>query len=107
MSFVTPEIDYVWCSDYHDHPRSGLARHQGLLCWFDYRDDTNDFELKPLARLEKLRAIAQWRWFEICVGKHWSKPEGPTFQSRRGQWFWRRLANLYYGKEVFLPRRKP
>jgi hypothetical protein len=100
------DMNYVWHSDFHDGPLNGLARHDGRLCWFEYDFQADEFILTPLGGAAKIKAIARWRWFEICVGTHCSYPSGNVFTSRRGQWFWRELANLYYGKRVFKAPRK-
>lgn len=100
-------MDFVWHSDYYDGPINGIARHKGRLHWFERDFDTSDFVLTPLVGMTKLKTVLRWRWFEVCVGKHCSYPEGKVFTSRKGQWFWRELANLYYRKRVFkAPKKK-
>jgi hypothetical protein len=104
---VSPDtIEYVWHSGYYDGPITGLARFNDDIYWFEYDYQARNYALSPLRGLKKLRILARWKWFEICVGKHCSYPEGPAFTARRGQWFWRELANLYYRKRVFKAPRK-
>jgi len=99
-------FEMIWHSHYHDGPLTGLAHMHDRLCWFSYDHKTGKYDITPPRGFKKLKAIARKQWFEICVGKHCSYPPGKVFSSRKGQWFWRELANLYYGKRHFKARPK-
>ena len=118
------EMNFVWISNHYDVHWEGICRHEGKLCKFithdltDYQkmndecpycsDQTEDWnactcgpysdlvcDIIPLGLWEKIKWIWTWKFFEYCVGTHWTY----TGDSRKSKVFTMKrpfMFKLYY-----------
>lgn len=92
------DVTLLWATNVFDVPISGLCQYRGELCLFQRADP--DLQCVTLVHLGPLQRLA-WRckklWFEICVGRHCSRPstEFWIFKKVRRPRF---LKTIYYGR---------
>ena len=106
-------MDWLWISNHWDAHLEGLCRVQGRIMRFVMPPTWEGHEELPhmhvfrLALWEKIRWLARKRFFEICVGEHWTYPQrrnGHKFHLKRPKWFWQAVFKFYYF--CVRPRRK-
>lgn len=98
-------VQWVWISGHYDLHLDGLARHNGVLMrfetpqfyWCNRRRLSPVVRLWPLRRREKLTWLLRKKFFEVCVGHHWTYPQRARgYRRRKPLWLASLLFHFYY-----------
>lgn len=97
-------VEYRFISNYYDEPLHGTCYYQGVLYEFKRIDDEDNFDhwlkLFELNLFTRVYWKLKQKFFEICVGYHWSwypknhRTQG--FHIRNPKWLYKFLFKLYY-----------
>lgn len=97
------DLDFYFVQDHYDLHLSGIAYYNNVLYKFDtiYTDEKEIYSnLTELTFVGKIVWLYRKKLFEICVGKHWSKPFTEQFRYRSK--FHKFLFGVYYKLPKFL-----
>ena len=94
------DVKYRWVTSYYDMPLQGTCYYEDKLWRFQRSNKTDNMdeyyseilELYPLTILQQLKWKLKQKWFEICVGEHWSDYPYKRNSKLRPDW----LRNIYY-----------
>lgn len=94
------KVKYRFISNYYDLPLQGTCYYESKLYRFQRSNKTNNMddwwsdnlELYPLNPYQKLKWKLKQKWFEICVGEHWSDYPYKRNSKLKPDW----LRNIYY-----------
>lgn len=98
------EIQFHFVSDHYDVHLSGICIYKKKLYFFKtivINDTDNQLvDVFKLTYLEKIKWFLKQRWFEMCVGKHYSFKDNKKIQQhffyRKPKFLFKILFDLYY-----------